>query len=200
MIVQGNQPYTEASFSLKNRVGRQLWNIVWLLLFRPSPRPFHAWRALLLRSFGARLGRQNHIYPAVKVWAPWNLSVGDHVGIADGVTLYNMDRVDIGSYAVISQGAHLCGGTHDYNSPNFQLYARPIRIGMHAWVCAEAFLAPGVAVAEGAVVGARSVVTRELTEPWAVYAGNPCRRVGQRRRSGQPGVSSDNQAFKEAHI
>ena len=182
MIVQGNQPATEASFTLGNRVARQLWNVVWLLLFRPSPRPLHAWRSTLLRAFGATLGKQCHIYPAVKVWAPWNLRVGDHVGIADGVTLYDMDLIDIGDYAVVSQGAHLCGGTHDYNSANFQLYARPIHVGAHAWICAEAFIAPGVTVPEGAVVGARSVVTRTLAEPWAVYAGNPCRRLGQRRR------------------
>ena len=187
MIVQGNQPYTEASFSLKNRIGRQVWNTVWLLLFRPSPRPMHDWRNLLLRLFGARLGRQTHIYPTVKIWAPWNLRIGDHVGVADGVTIYNMALIDIGDYAVVSQGAHLCGGTHDYNSANFQLCARPIHIGVHVWICAEAFLAPGVSVADGAVVGARSVVTRALDEPWTVYAGNPCKRVGARRRQGQPG-------------
>ena len=183
MIVQGNQPATEASFTLGNRIARQLWNFVWLLLFRPSPRPLHGWRSALLRAFGASLGKQCHIYPAVKVWAPWNLRIGDHVGIADGVTLYDMDVIEIGDYAVVSQGAHLCGGTHDYNSANFQLMAQPIRIGAHAWICAEAFIAPGVTVADGAVVGARSVVTRSLAEPWAVYAGNPCRRVGQRQRA-----------------
>ena len=186
MILQGNQPYTEASFTLKNRVARQLWNLVWLLLFRPSPRPLHAWRALLLRLFGATLGRQDHIYPGVKVWAPWNLRIGDHVGVADGVTLYNMALIDIGDYAVVSQGAHLCGGTHDHHSANFQLYALPIHVGAHAWICAEAFIAPGVTVAEGAVVGARSVVTRSLADAWTVYAGNPCKPVGKRRHHGSP--------------
>lgn len=184
MIVQGNQPVTEASFTLGNRVARQLWNVVWLLLFRPSPRPAHAWRSLLLRTFGAKLGRQCHIYPGVRVWAPWNLRVGDHVGVADGVTLYNMATIDIGDYAVVSQGAHLCGGTHDYNSANFQLVAHPIRIGAHVWVCAEVFIGPGVSVADGAVVGARSVVTRTLAEPWTVYAGQPCKAVGLRQRHG----------------
>ena len=182
MIIQGNQPHTEASFSLRNRLARQAWNIVWLVLFRPSPRPLHAWRSMLLKAFGASLGRQCHVYPSVRIWAPWNLRLGDHVGIADGATLYNMDLIEIGSYAVISQGAHLCGGSHDYNSINFQLIARPIRIGPHAWVCAEAFVAPGVYVAEGAVVGARSVATRPLEQAWAVYAGNPCRQVGERRQ------------------
>jgi putative colanic acid biosynthesis acetyltransferase WcaF len=180
MILQGNDPYREPSFSAGHRLRRACWNAVWLLLFLPSPRPLHAWRAWLLRRFGATLGEGCHVYPGVKVWAPWNLTLGDFVGVADGATLYDVDRIEIGEYAVISQGAFLCGGTHDYNSLNFQLLARPIRIEPYAWVCAEAFVHPGVTVPEGAVVGARSVVTRSPDEPWTVYAGNPCRKVGLR--------------------
>lgn len=120
------------------------------------------------------------MYPAVKIWAPWNLILGDHVGIGDGATLYSMDRIEIGDFAVVSQGAYLCGGTHDYNSPNFQLVTKPILIGSHAWICAEAFVHPGIVISEGAVVGARSVVTRSVDEPWAVYGGNPCRKIGVR--------------------
>lgn len=183
MIIQGNNPRTDASFSLSHRIMRQLWGIIWLLLFRPSPRQFHRWRAFLLRLFGARLGKNVHVYPAVKVWAPWNIQLGDCVGIGDGATLYCMDRIVVGEYAVISQGAHLCGGSHDYNSANFQLYAKPIIVGAHAWICAEAFVHLGVEVAEGVVVGARSVVTKSITEPWTVHAGHPARKIGVRNRT-----------------
>lgn len=182
MILQGNDPYREPSFSLGNRLLRVLWGIVYLLFFRISPRPFHVWRVFLLRLFGARIGSGCHIYPSVKVWAPWNLKMGNHSGVGDGANLYCMDKIEIGDYAVISQGVHLCGGTHDYNSVNFQLVARPIVVGAHAWVCAEAFIHPGVVVPEGAVVGARAVVSKSLTDPWAVYAGNPCRQVSIRKR------------------
>lgn len=180
MILQGTDPTTGPSFSLGNRMARALWQLVWLLLFRPSPRPLHRWRAMLLRLFGAELGAHAHLYPSVKVWAPWNLSIGSHVGIADGVTLYSMARITIGDRCVISQGAHLCCGTHDYNSKNFQLVAHPITLNANVWVCAEAFLAPGVEVAEGAVIGARSVVTKNLVDAWTVYAGVPCRPVAKR--------------------
>ena len=143
-MIQGNDPYRNPSFTLRHRLRRLAWNVVHALLFRPSPRPFHAWRAWLLHLFGARLGEGCHVYPGVKVWAPWNLRLGNFVGVADGVTLYCMDYIEIGDYAVISQGAHLCGGTHDYNSANFQLVVKPIFIGAHAWVCAEVFIHPGV--------------------------------------------------------
>jgi putative colanic acid biosynthesis acetyltransferase WcaF len=93
-----------------------------------------------------------------------------------------MDKIIIGDYAVISQGAHLCGGTHDYNSENFQLVIKPIVIGARAWICAEAFIHPGITVPDGAVVGARAVVTKSLSTAWAVYAGNPCRQVNIRKR------------------
>lgn len=180
MMLQGNDPYRQPSFTLGNRVRRAAWNFVWLLLFRVSPRPFHSWRSLLLRAFGAQLGEGCHIYPGAKIWAPWNLRLGSFVGVADNATIYDMGPIEVGDYAVISQGAYLCGGTHDYNSANFQLVVKPIKIGAHAWICAEAFVHPGVSVPDGAVVGARSVVVKTLDEPWAVYAGTPCRMVGIR--------------------
>ena len=179
-MIQCNDPYREPSFSLTNRLLRALWGVVYLTFFRISPRPFHAWRAFILRMFGAKLGIGCHVYPGVKVWASWNLSLGDFVGVGDGVNLYSMGKITIGNYAVISQGAHLCGGTHDYNSANFQLVVKPIEIGAYAWVCAEAFIHPGVSVPEGAVIGARAVVPKTLNQSWVVYAGNPCRVVGKR--------------------
>ncbi|WP_262964952.1 WcaF family extracellular polysaccharide biosynthesis acetyltransferase [Methylobacter psychrophilus] len=180
MIMQNNDPYTEPSFQLSNRLLRAVWGVVYFLFFRTSPRPFHAWRSFILKLFGAKIGQHVHVYPSVKIWAPWNLHLGNYVGIGDGATLYCMETITIGDYAVISQGAHLCCGTHDYNSKNFQLLAKPIIIESQAWVCAEAFIHPGVVIPEGAVIGARSVVTKSLLVPWAVYAGNPCKQVATR--------------------
>ncbi len=182
MILEQTGRIHGASFSLENRLRRQVWNWVWLLLFRPSPRPLHRWRAALLRGFGARLGRNVHVYPGARVWAPWNLTMGDHAAVADGVTLYNISPIEIGEHAIVSQGAHLCTGSHDYNSDTFQLIAAPIVLGRHVWVCAEAFLSPGVVIAEGAVIAPRAVVTRSLAQAWTVYGGLPAAPIGQRRR------------------
>lgn len=180
MIIDGNNPYVEPSFSFSNRAKRQIWNTVWLFLFRPSPKIFHRWRNFLLKTFGARLGMHVHIHPSVKVWAPWNFHVGDFVGIGEGVNVYCMDRVKLGDYAVISQGTHLCGGSHDFNSPNFQLKAAPIEIGRRVWLCADSFIGLGVSVPEGTVIGARSVVAKSIAEPWTVWAGVPARKIGIR--------------------
>jgi putative colanic acid biosynthesis acetyltransferase WcaF len=182
MIIQGNDPYTQASFSLRNRLARALWGVVWLLLFRPSPRPFHAWRRLLLRAFGARLGQHVHIHASVNIWAPWQLRVGNRVGIASGVTLYNMAPMDLGDGCVISQGAHLCGGSHDIDAPNFQLLARPICLQKDVWVCADAFVGMGVCIAEGCVLAARSVAMKSIPQPWTVWAGHPAKYLRARQR------------------
>jgi putative colanic acid biosynthesis acetyltransferase WcaF len=167
------------SFSLRNRFYRVLWNVVSTLLFHTSPRPFHKWRAFLLILFGAKLGRNVHVYPGTKIWAPWNLELSDECGIANGAILYSQGKIFIGRRAVISQGAHLVTGTHDYTKPGFPLITMPIHIGDNAWIATEAFIHPGVTIGDGCVIGARSVVTRDMPQ-WQVCAGHPCMPIKDR--------------------
>ncbi len=173
--------YLRPAFSLGNRLRRQLWNVCWALLYRWSPRPLHAWRALLLRSFGAQMGPRCHFYPGSRVWAPWNLICADQVSAADGVEIYNPAPIRFGSHAILSQQAYICGATHDYDDPAFPLIAYSMSFGDYSWICARASVAPGVDVGEGAVLGLGSVATRSL-EPWTVYAGVPAAKVKERRR------------------
>lgn len=160
---------------------RLLWNVCYALLYRLSPRPFHAWRAGLLRLFGAQLGPDCHFYPGSKVWAPWNLICEDGVAVADGAEIYNPAPMHFGSHAIVSQGAFLCGATHDDNDPGFPLLAYTAQVGAYAWVCARASVGPGVSVGEGAVLGLGAVATRDLVA-WTVYAGNPAVPIRQRAR------------------
>lgn len=161
------------SFSLANRLARLVWTVVELLFFRLSPKPFHAWRTFILRCFGAKIGKGVHVYPGVKIWAPWNLRLSDECGIANGAILYSQGLISIGKRSVISQGSHLVTGTHDYTKPGFPLLTSPITIGDNAWVAAEAFIHPGVHIADGCVIGARAVVTKNMPA-WTVCAGHPC--------------------------
>ena len=177
-----DDPYLRPAFSLGDRLHRQLWNLCHTLLYRTSPRPFHAWRAMLLRLFGARLGPNCHFYPRSKVWAPWNLVCEDQVTLGDDAEIYNPAPISLGSHAIVSQGAYLCGATHDYNDPAFPLIPHPMRLGAYSWICARASVAPAVNVGEGAVLGLGSVATRDL-EPWTVYAGLPAVAVKQRVRT-----------------
>jgi putative colanic acid biosynthesis acetyltransferase WcaF len=169
------------SFSLKHRLFRAGWYLTWALFGNWTPVPLHAWRRLLLNAFGASISPKARVYPKTTIWYPPNLRMGNHAVIGPGVIVYNMDRITIGDYAIVSQRAHLCGGTHDPDDANFQLIPKPIAIGAKAWVAAESFVGPGVTVGEGAVLGARGVAVKDL-EPWSIYAGNPARRLRDRKR------------------
>jgi putative colanic acid biosynthesis acetyltransferase WcaF len=172
-------PYTAPQYSFGNRVQRQLWSVAWILLYRPSPRIAHGWRAWLLRCFGAKLGSHCRFYPASRVWAPWNLSCEDTVMVADGAELYNPAPMVLASHAIVSQGAYLCGATHDYNDPKFPVVSFPMRVGRYAWVAARACVSPGVNLGDGAILGLASLATKDL-EPWSIYAGVPARKVKER--------------------
>lgn len=182
-------PYLRPAFARGDRARRLLWNLTRALLYRPSPRPMHAWRAFLLRLFGATLGPNCHFYPASKVWAPWNLICADQVTAADGVDIYNPAPMHLGSHAILSQQAFLCGATHDYDDPTFPLLAYTTDIGPYAWVCARASVNPGVNVGEGAVLALGSVATRDL-EPWTVYAGIPATKIRQRNSARPPDLGA----------
>jgi putative colanic acid biosynthesis acetyltransferase WcaF len=152
---------------------------MWLLLGRLSPVPFHGWRRFLARSFGATIGRGVHIYPGAKIWAPWNLIMGDRSCLSNGVGCYNVAPIEIGEDVVISQDSYLCTATHDYSDRTFPLLIAPIAIESHVWVAAGTFLSPGITLHRGAVVGARSVVTASVPA-WSVVAGNPARIINTR--------------------
>ena len=158
--------------SLANKLARSVWQVVWLLLYRPTPRLFHPWRCLLLRLFGAKLGRAVHPYPSARIWAPWNLEMGDHACLSEGVDCYCVAPVRIGAQTTVSQYSFLCTASHDYTRADMPLVTAPITIGERAWITADVFVGPGVTIGDGAVVTARSSVFTDIP-PWVVARGNP---------------------------
>lgn len=169
-----------ASFSLANRITRVAWRLTWLVLARFTPPPLHAWRRLILKAFGAKIGRGARVHASVRIWLPANLELGDNTLIGPGAHLYNQGRITVGARTVISQGAHICASTHDIADPNFQLVVRPIAIGEQAWVAAEAFVGPGVTIGDRAVIGARAALFQNA-EPDGVYSGNPAQFIKTRK-------------------
>jgi putative colanic acid biosynthesis acetyltransferase WcaF len=169
------------SFSFKHRIARAAWSVIWTTMGSWTPTPFHSWRRLLARSFGAKIASTAKIYPGVRIWYPRNLEMHEHACLGPYVNCYCMDRIVLEKYALVSQGAHLCGGTHDIDDCNFQLIARPIRICALSWIATEAFVGAGVTVHEGAVLGARAVTMKDL-KSWTVYSGNRAEEVRLRKR------------------
>ncbi|WP_102226980.1 LbetaH domain-containing protein [Acidimangrovimonas sediminis] len=174
-----------ATFSRRNRLFRLLWLIVWKLLASWTPPQLRGWRRFLLRSFGAHIHSTAGVRGSVRIWYPPHLKMGPYSSLGPQVDCYCQGQITIGAYAVVSQGAYLCTGTHDIHHPDFQLYTRPINIGANAWICADAFVGPGVNVGEGAVLGARGVAFQDL-EAWSVYQGNPAKLIKGRTRFERP--------------
>ena len=177
-LESSNHPWTIA-----HKARRLTWMLVWGLIGSPGPRFLSPWRAFLLRLFGARIGKAPLICGRVRVLMPWNLEVGDYVAISEQVDIYNYDRVKIGDNTCISKGVWLCTGSHDFSLADFPLIWRPIIIGSSVWVAAEVLVQPGVIIEDGVVVGARSVVKKDLSA-WNVYAGNPCCFIKPRKLKG----------------
>jgi len=168
-----------------HKLKRLLWELVWAVCFRPTPRwCLNGWRCGLLRAFGAKIGRGVRIQGSAKVWQPWKLTIGDHSWIDGGVSLYSVDDITIGANAVVSDGTFLCTASHDIRSQSFELQTKPVVIGDCAWICARATVLPGVTIGEGSVVAAGALVTKD-TEPWTVVGGNPAKAIGKRQIDSQ---------------
>ena len=178
------QTQSDIRLSLRSRAARALWHLVWLTLFRPSPRVLHSWRCLLLRLFGAELGKGVHPYPSARIWAPWNLTMGDHACLSEGVDCYCVDKIRIGANTTVSQYSFLCTASHDYTRPQMPLVTAPITIGVQVWITADVFVAPGVTIGNGAVITARSSVFNDIS-PWVVARGNPAVPVKERKFVGK---------------
>ena len=166
--------------SAANKLARLLWQVAGLLLFRPSPWFWHAPRRALLRLYGAQVGKHVQIMPSVQIWAPWNLALGDYATVGSGVDLYDVDRIEIGAHATVSQRAFLCTATHDVDHPNMPLQTAPIRIGAGAWVCAEAYVHPGITIGVDAVAGVRAVVLHDVPTG-QIVGGNPAKFIRLRK-------------------
>jgi putative colanic acid biosynthesis acetyltransferase WcaF len=166
--------------SFKGRLKRLIWNITWVFVFKFTPFFLYEWRNSVLRLWGAKIGKKVHIYPSVKIWAPWNLEMEDNSCLGHNVNCYSVDKIFIAKNAVISQEVFLCSASHDIYDVNFKLVAKPIQIKSNVWIAASAFIGPGVIVGEGAVIGAAAVVFKNIP-PWRVVIGNPARIIKKRK-------------------
>lgn len=175
----GEPPVHKSPWTVKERLGRLLWSIVQATLFRCSPHNAYRWRAFLLRRFGAKIGHNARVRRTVRIEVPWHFSIGPNASVGDFAILYSLGRIDLGAHVTISQYAHLCAGTHEYDTLQMDLVRAPIKIGDDAWIAADAFVGPGVTIGARAILGARASAFKDLP-PDAVAVGNPAKVIKQR--------------------
>lgn len=162
------------NFRGKNAFIVQLWWMIQATLFRLSPQFMYGWRRFLLRLFGAKVGKKVIVRPTVRITYPWKVSIGDYSWIGDDVVLYSLGEIEIGNHVVISQKAYLCTGSHDYKEEDFPIFAKKIKIKDECWLATDVFVAPGITIDHGTVIGARSSVYSDMPA-YKVCIGNPAK-------------------------
>lgn len=167
-------------YTTYNRIKRMLWSITWNILARPFPKSSaNRWKIFILRLFGAKVASNAYVYASAKIFMPWNLTMEEHACIASDVDCYNAAPIIIKKYATVSQRSYLCTASHNISSSQHEQIEKPIIIEEKAWVAAEAFIGPGVKIGEGAVVGARAAVFKNV-DSWTVVGGNPAKYIKDR--------------------
>lgn len=166
-------------FRGKSKLYVQFWWLVQATLINCSPQVFYRWRRFWLRLFGAQIGKKVLIRPSVKITYPWKVYIGDYSWIGDDVVLYSLGEIEIGSNTVISQKSYLCTGSHDYTKESFDIFTKKITIGDSCWLATDVFVAPGITISDGAIVGARSSVFSDI-DANTINAGSPSKMIKKR--------------------
>lgn len=172
------QNRSQRKYSNRELLLRMIWGLG-KIPFRCSPRPLYGWRRMLLRVFGAQVSDQVNISNTADIFAPWNLKIGSYSSIGNNTRIYNLGKLTIGQNVTISQGVHLCGGTHDFRKDDFPLIKSKITLGDDAWICADAFIGPDVEIGAATIVAARSVVIKSA-KPNSIIGGNPAKFIKNR--------------------
>ena len=159
---------------------RGIWYLVNFIFFKTSLFPFYSLKAFLLKSFGARVGKDVLIKPGVNIKYPWFLAIGDDVWIGENVWIDNLAQVTIGDNVCLSQGAFLLTGNHNYSFSGFDLITQPITLEAGVWIGAKAIVCPGVTCASHAVLAVGSIATHNL-EAYGIYQGNPAQKLKERK-------------------
>ncbi|MEP6822167.1 MAG: DapH/DapD/GlmU-related protein [Chthoniobacterales bacterium] len=169
----------ESPWPLRNRVMRLLWETTWALLCSWTPKPANPWRLFWLRAFGAKFHGTPFVHQRARIAIPWHLTMHDRSLLGDRANAYSLGLIEIGARATVGQEAYLSSGSHDFTHPALPLVTAKITIGEDAFLGARVFVMPGVTVGARSVIGACSVVTRDVPED-VFAAGNPCRVMRDR--------------------
>ena len=177
------QTHTQAAayaspWSLRERFALLIWDFVWLFACAWTPKPFNPWRLLVLRLFGTKIHGTPFVHQRARIQRPWNLVLHHRACLGDRANAYSLDRIVLHEGATIAQEAYLCTGTHDFTRSQLPLQTASIVVGRGAFVGARAFVLPGLTLGAHCIVGAMSVVTRDVA-PGAIVTGNPARTLSQ---------------------
>lgn len=169
----------DSPWSLGDRIRLLLWHFCWTLFCSWTPKPLNSWRLFWLRLFGCKIYGTPFVHQRSRIQIPWNLILHDRACLGDRANAYSLGTIEIKAAATVAQEAYLCTGTHDFSHPNIPLVTAKITVGEDAFIGARAFIMPGVTVGNSTVIGACSVVTKDMPDR-TVCAGQPCHPLRDR--------------------
>ena len=172
----------ESPWPSGQRALRVLWEICWIVFCAWTPKPLNEWRLFWLRVFDAKIDGKPFVHQRARIAIPWNLTLHDHACLGDRANAYSLGEIEIGARATVAQEAYLSTGSHDFEKPGMPLVTAKITIGEDAFVGARAFVMPGVTIGARSIIGACSVVTKDMPSD-SIAAGNPCKII--RMRTGE---------------
>lgn len=180
------RPIQTNTLPFREKLTQRFWEILRNVVYGVSPFFARKWRlrwTVLVACLGGgakeQLRESFSISRTARIDFPWNLEAGELSCVCDGAWIYALDKIKIGKNVCIGEDVRLLTGTHDINSSTFKLVTKPITIGDDVWIATGATVLPGIVIGDGAVVGACSVVTKDVP-PWTVVAGNPAKVVKKR--------------------
>jgi putative colanic acid biosynthesis acetyltransferase WcaF len=177
---QQKDAYT-SPWTTSEKVRMLLWAVAWRLMCSWTPKPMNAWRLMWLKLFGVTIYGQPFVHQRAKITIPWHLTMHDRACLGDGAVAYSLGEIELMQNCTVAQEAYLCTGTHDFSLSTRPLQTGKIVIGRSAFIGARAFVMPNIKIGDGAIVGACSVVTKDVTENSCVV-GNPATALIKNRR------------------
>ncbi len=151
------------------------------------PKELGRKRELLMEMF-AEIGEDCYIEPPLHAnWAGKRVKFGKGVYANFNLTLVDDAEITVGDYTMFAPNVTVATAAHpvlpELRAKTYQ-YNRPVKIGANVWIGTGAVILPGVTIGDNSVIGAGSVVTRDIP-PDVVAAGNPCRvmrEIGEKDR------------------
>ena len=187
-VAPQDNPY-QSPWSLTTKVMRVMFIMVWVLTCRFTPNPLNRWRLFILRLFGTKISGRPYVAPSARISTPWNVTLEDRAAIGPGAEVYALGEIILRERSTVSQYCYLCTGSHDISQVELPLTVGTVEIGVDALLFAQVFVAPGVKIGDGAVIGSRSVVTKDMPA-WKICVGNPCKPIKDREFPRAPGQAS----------
>lgn len=160
---------------------KKIQTIYFNLIFRKN--------RLILKLLGVNFGKNVELFTVSSLSSPSKLIIGNNVWIGKNVSLYAESGISIGNNIMIAKDVSIISSNHIFSdvskstgNQGMKIEKQSIVLEDNVWIGEKAIILKSVKISEGAVIGAGSVVTKDVP-PYAVVAGNPAKVIKTRKQN-----------------